>query len=62
MKTYEVRFWNSANECIKVGGKYSHSFNSFEDAMESAEALLASAFKNGAVEMDINNEFYSIEK
>lgn len=57
---YEVRFWNAANECIKVGGKYSHVFDTFEDAWDSANALLKAAVRLGAVEMDINNSFYEI--
>lgn len=59
---YCVRFWNKANENIRIGGKYSHYFDTFEDAMDSANALLKVAVKNGAVEMDINNKFYSIEQ
>ena len=59
-KLYEVRFWNKANECIMVGGKYSHAFESFEDAWDSANAMLKNAVKRGAVSMDINNDFYPI--
>lgn len=58
---YEVRFWNIADENIKVAGKYSHSFDTFEDAWEAANALLKAAYKNGAVAMDINNDFWPIE-
>lgn len=59
---YCVRFWNMADENIKVCGKYSHYFDTFDDAMESANAMLKAAVKNGAIGMDINNEFYSIEQ
>lgn len=57
---FTVRFWNSMNECIRVGGKYQHEFDSFEDAWNAANALLKNAHKHGAVEMDINNDFYQI--
>ena len=59
-KTYTVRFWNRAGENIKVGGKYMHDFDSFADAMESGNALCKAAWGAGAVEADINNEFYPI--
>lgn len=57
---YTVRFWNVANENIMVGGKYSHDFVTWSDAWEAAKAMLASAHKSGAVEMDINNVFHPI--
>lgn len=57
---YELRWWNSANECINVGGKYSMAFDTFDDARSAAEAFRKEAIKNGAVEMDINNRFYLI--
>ena len=60
MKTYEIRFWNANNENIKVAGKYSHSFDSYEDAINGANAFLNNAYKLGAVSMDINNDFYHI--
>lgn len=61
MRMFSVRFWNIAGENIKVGGKYMHEgYSTFMDAWESANALLKSAVKNGAVEMDINNSFYQI--
>lgn len=59
---YTIRFWNIANECIMIGGRYSHIFETFEDAWESANALLVNAYSNGATQMDINNEFYDIEE
>lgn len=58
--TYCLRFWNSANECVLVAGKYMHECETFEDAFEMANAFLKSAYKKGAVELDINNEFYDI--
>lgn len=57
---FTIRFWNSANENICVGGKYSHDFFSLEDAWDGAYALVESAYKLGAVAMDINNEFWNI--
>ena len=57
---YTVRFWNVANECINVGGKYIHDFESYEDAWNGANALLRCAYDCGAIEADINNEFFSI--
>lgn len=57
---YEIRFWNIADENIMVGGKYSHSFNTEKDAWNGANALLLSAYKKGAVLMDMNNVFYPI--
>ena len=57
---FNVRFWNKADENIRVGGKYSHEFETYEDAMDGANALLINAHKHGAVEMDINNEFFDI--
>lgn len=61
MRMFSVRFWNIAGENIKVGGKYMYEgYSTFMDAWESANALLKSAVKNGAVEMDINNKFYQI--
>lgn len=60
MQGFTVRFWNAADECINVGGKYGHDFDAFEDAWNAANALLLAAHKMGAVEMDINNDFYPI--
>lgn len=57
---YDVRFWNKAGENIRVCGKYRHTFDTLEDAYDSANALCASAYELGAVEVDINNEFYKI--
>ena len=57
---YEVRWWNIANECISVSGKYSMAFDTFEDAWDAAKALVKSAVKSGAQEMSINNQFYMI--
>lgn len=58
---FEIRFWNSDGACVEVGGKYSRSFESYDDAWESAEALLKYAYEQrGAVEMDINGDFYWI--
>lgn len=57
---YTIRFWNIAGENIKVAGKYSFDFGTRESAMMGAEALLLRAYKLGAVEMDLNNEFYPI--
>lgn len=59
-ETYVVRFWNEANECIWVGGKYGHEFNTYSDAWNAANALLIAAHNSGAVEVDINNEFFQI--
>ena len=58
--TFTVRFWNIASEVIPVGGQYMYDFDTFEDAWDSANALLKRAYKLGAVVMDINNEFYPI--
>lgn len=57
---YAVRFWNASGECIKVGEKYHREFKTKEDALNAANDLLLSAHLRGAVEMDINNEFYDI--
>ena len=57
---YDVRFWNASGECIKVGEKYHREFKTKEDALNAANDLLFSAHLCGAVEMDINNEFYDI--
>ena len=61
---YEIRFWGSHDgsvmENIKVGGKYSHAFDTWQDAWDAANALLKSACRKGAEQMDINNKFYSI--
>ena len=57
---YTVRFWNVADENIKVGGRYAHNFNTMADAWNAANALLKSAYNKGAVDMDINNSFYPI--
>lgn len=57
---FTVRFWNIADTNIMVAGKFSHDFDTWEDAWNGANALLLSAHKLGAVEMDINNEFYPI--
>lgn len=57
---FTLRFWNRANENIRVGGKYSHDFDTFQDAWDAAEALLRAAHKLGATEMDINNDYYFI--
>ena len=58
--SFAVRFWNIRGENIKVGGKYSHEFDTLADAWDAAHALLIAAHKHGAVEMDINNAFYPI--
>lgn len=57
---YEVRFWNKASENILTAGKYSHYFDSAKEAMDGAKALLNKAYKDGATEMSINNDFYPI--
>lgn len=57
---YTVRFWNNKCECIKVGGKYFHDFDTLDDAWDAANALIKNAYKCGAVEMDINNTFFPI--
>ena len=57
---YEVRFWNTCGENIKVGGKYAHSFDTLADAWDAANAMLTSAHKHGAITMDINDFFYQI--
>lgn len=57
---YAIRFWNKANECIRVGGKFMHEFDTWQDAWDAANAMIQSAHNHGAVEMDINNEFYDI--
>ena len=62
MAIYTVRFWNKAHENIKVGGRYSHSFDTLKDTWDGAEALLKSAYKLGAVCIDINDRFYDIIK
>lgn len=59
---FTLRFWNRANENIRVGGKYSHDFDTFQDAWDAAEALLRAAHKLDATEMDINNDYYFILK
>ena len=61
-KTYDVRFWNKANECIRIGGKFVHTFDTLDDAMDAANALVKEAHKLGAVEMDINDELYEIKE
>lgn len=57
---YTVRFWNVANECMNIDGLYMHSFDSYENAWNGAVAMLERAYNLGAVEMDINNEFFDI--
>lgn len=57
---YTVRFWNRADECIMVAGSYQHNFETYKDAWNGANALLITAHSKGAVEMDINNDFYPI--
>lgn len=57
---YAVRFWNIADENIKVGGKYMYEFDTFENAWEAANTLLVNAYKCGAVEMDIDGTFFPI--
>ncbi|MBQ7372418.1 MAG: hypothetical protein IJW67_11190 [Blautia sp.] len=59
-ETYDVRFWNKADECIKIAGNYLNAFATFEDAWDSANAMLKHAYKKGAVCMSINNDFYDI--
>ena len=61
-KVFEVRFWNAADVNIKVCGKYSHPFPTYKDAWHAACAMLATAVRVGAIEMDINNDFYPIEE
>ena len=56
----EFRFWNAGGENIKVAGKYSHVADTESDAKSNAEALLISASKAGAIEVDFNNVFYDI--
>lgn len=57
---YTIRFWNAANENIMIAGKYSHDYESYEDAWNAANAFLINAVKHGAVEVDINNVFFPI--
>ena len=59
-KVFNVRFWNAASECIKVGAGYNHFFDSINDAWDYANFMLARAYKKGAVEIDINNDFFPI--
>lgn len=54
------RFWNSAGEDIRVGGHYNHFAYTMDDAKENAEALLISAVKLGATEVDFDGTFYDI--
>lgn len=57
---YTVRFWNEANECIRIAGQFGHDFDNWQDAWNAANAFMKGAYELGAVEMDINNEFYEI--
>ena len=59
---YSIRFWNKASENIMVGGKYMYEFDTREDAWNAANALCKAAMKLGAIEADINNEFYDLEE
>ncbi len=59
---FRVRFWNEADENIKVAGRFAFEFDAKEDAWYAANALLQCAHDLGAVAMDINNEFYPIEE
>lgn len=61
-KIYIIRFWNKANENIMVDGSYSFSFETFAAAWDNARLLLEEAYAAGAVEMDINNTFYTIKE
>lgn len=57
---FTVRFWNTADENIAVGGKYSYDFATFDDAWDGANALIKEAHNLGAIEMDINGDFWDI--
>lgn len=59
-KMITIRFWNVANECINVGGRYLHYAETEADAWNMATALLKAAHRKGAVEMDMDNQFYQI--
>lgn len=56
---FELRFWKKGVN-IRVAGRYSHVFSSFEDAWNFAQVFTSEAYLKGADEIDINNEFYSI--
>ena len=58
---FSVRFWNEADENIKVFGQYRHEFATFADAWNAANAMLEAAYRLGAVSMDINNDYWPIE-
>lgn len=57
---YTIRFWNTANENIKVGGQYAFDFETEEEAWSAAAGLAKAALKKGAVDVDMNNKFYEI--
>ncbi len=54
---YQLRFWKEGIP-IRVGGRYSHTFSSFEDAWNFAQVFTAEAYLKGADSIDINSEFY----
>lgn len=58
-KIFTLRFWSGIIN-IKVGGKYSHDFETFEDAWNAANAFMKWAHDHGADAIDINNDFYDI--
>lgn len=57
---FNIRFWNKSGECMEVGGKYSHEFDTETEAWDGANALVKWAYEHGAVEMDMNNVWYDI--
>ena len=52
-----IRFWNQADECIKVNGEYLHYVNKGNERLFITR-MLRMAKGNGAVCVDIDNEFY----
>ena len=56
-----IRFWNIADENIAVCGQYTFKhYGTVEETEEMAQALLNSAVELGAIELDIDNNFYTI--
>lgn len=52
-----IRFWNQADECINVNGEYLH-YTSKGNERLFITRMLSMAKENGAVCVDIDNEFY----
>ena len=59
---YYLRFWNIANENIKVAGQYCFACETEEEAEALAESLYKKAVELGAIWLDINNDFYCINE